>query len=143
MTGGRRRATAGTDACQCDSGPPPPTANLAGLTQIAYRVADFAGFRRALLTPLAGEQQLASWSPGTGDLGLQALEWWAYLGDILTFYNERIANGSYLRTAAAQPGPQPTPPRWPGCSATCPHPPSPRPASSPRSGTPGGRTGNS
>ena len=107
MTGGRRRATAGTDACQCDSGPPPPTANLAGLTQIAYRVADFAGFRRALLTPLAGEQQLASWSPGTGDLGLQALEWWAYLGDILTFYNERIANGSYLRTAAAQPGPQP------------------------------------
>ena len=105
MKGGR--AIAGTDACQCDSGSPPPTANPAGLTQIAYRVADFAGFRRALLTPLTGEQQLASWSPGTGDLGLQALEWWAYLGDILTFYNERIANGSYLRTAAAQPGPQP------------------------------------
>ena len=28
------------------------------------------------------------------------LEWWAYLADILTFYNERIANESYLRTAA-------------------------------------------
>jgi hypothetical protein len=26
-------------------------------------------------------------------------EWWAYLGDILTFYNERIANEDYLRTA--------------------------------------------
>ena len=67
---------------------------------------DFAGFRHALLTPLPGEQQLSGWSPGPGDLGLQVLEWWAYLADILTFYNERIANNSYLRTAAAQPGPQ-------------------------------------
>jgi hypothetical protein len=86
----------------------PPPANPPGLTQIAYRVADFAAFRRALLTPLTGEQQLASWSPGPGDLGLQVLEWWAYLGDVLTFYNERIANNSYLQTAAAQPGPQNT-----------------------------------
>ena len=41
----------------------------------------------------------ARWRPAPGDLGLQVLEWWAYLGDILTFYNERIANESYLRTA--------------------------------------------
>jgi hypothetical protein len=27
------------------------------------------------------------------------MEWWAYLADILTFYNERIANQDYLRTA--------------------------------------------
>ena len=27
------------------------------------------------------------------------VEWWAYLADILTFYNERIANESYLDTA--------------------------------------------
>ena len=27
------------------------------------------------------------------------VEWWAYLADILTFYNERIANEDYLRTA--------------------------------------------
>ena len=45
------------------------------------------------------------WSPGAGDLGLQVLEWWAYLADILTFYNERIANDSYLRTAAGPQGP--------------------------------------
>ena len=89
-----------------DGGEPPPVSNPPGLDQIAYRVAGFAGFRRALLSPLAGEQQLAGWSPGPEDLGLQALEWWAYLADILTFYNERIANGCYLRTAAAQPGPQ-------------------------------------
>ena len=27
------------------------------------------------------------------------MEWWAYLADVLTFYNERIANQAYLRTA--------------------------------------------
>jgi hypothetical protein len=99
MTGGPMTGGWGYDSGQRVSNPP-------GLDQIAYRVATFAGFRRALLTPLAGEQQLVGWSPGPGDLGLQILEWWAYLADILTFYNERIANGSYLRTAAAQPGPQ-------------------------------------
>lgn len=85
---------------------PQDPVNPPGLAQIAYRAGDFASFRRALLSPLPGEQQLAGWAPGAGDLGLQALEWWAYLADILTFYNERIANGSYLGTAAAQPGPQ-------------------------------------
>ena len=27
------------------------------------------------------------------------VEWWAYLADVLTFYNERIANQAYLGTA--------------------------------------------
>ena len=80
-------------------------ANPPGLSEIAYRAGDFTSFRRALLAPLPGEQQLASWSPSPGDLGLQVLEWWAYLADILTFYNEQIANNSYLRTAAGPQGP--------------------------------------
>ncbi len=84
----------------------PPVSNPPGLPQIAYRAGDFATFRRALLSPLADEQELVNWSPNAGDLGLQALEWWAYLADILAFYNERIANGSYLGPAVAQPGPQ-------------------------------------
>ncbi len=47
-----------------------------------------------------GETQLAGWQPGAqGDLAVQMVEWWAYLADILTFYNERIANESYLGTA--------------------------------------------
>ncbi|MGH3275186.1 MAG: hypothetical protein ACRDNZ_12795, partial [Streptosporangiaceae bacterium] len=87
-------------------GEAPPASNPPGLTTIAYRAGDFASFRRALLSPLPGEQQLTRWSPGAGDLGLQALEWWAYLADILTFYNERIANGSYLATTVAQPWPR-------------------------------------
>ena len=73
--------------------------NPPGQDTIAYRVADFAGFRAALLAARPGEQELTSFAPAAGDLGLQVLEWWAYLGDILTFYNERIASEAYLRTA--------------------------------------------
>ncbi len=69
------------------------------LSTIEYRTSDFSGFRRALLQPLPDEQALLGWHPAPGDLGLQLLEWWAYLADILTFYNERIANEDYLRTA--------------------------------------------
>jgi Baseplate J-like protein len=72
--------------------------NLPGLSQIAYRATDFAQIREALLQPINGESSLYGWHPATGDLGLQILEWWAYLGDILTFYNERFANEAYLRT---------------------------------------------
>jgi hypothetical protein len=78
---------------------PRAVSNPPGLPQISYRADDFAGFRRAMLRPLPGEQAIGSWRPAPGDLGLQVLEWWAYLGDVLTFYNERIANESYLRTA--------------------------------------------
>jgi Baseplate J-like protein len=70
---------------------------------IPYQAGDFASFRRALLRPLPGEQAINDWRPVTGDLGLQVLEWWAYLADVLSFYNERYANESYLSTAT-QPG---------------------------------------
>jgi len=75
--------------------------NAPGLSSIAYRVGDFADFRHALLvTPRPGEIALANWRPSAAsDLALQMVEWWAYLADILTFYNQRIANQDYLRTA--------------------------------------------
>ncbi len=81
--------------------PPGPQAvtNPPNRATIAYRVGDFAAFRQALLEARPGETALAGWRPATGDLGLQVLEWWAYLADVLTFYNERIANESYLGTA--------------------------------------------
>ena len=66
---------------------------------ISYRVDDFTGFRRALLRPLPGEQAISDWRPEPGDLGLQVLEWWAYLADVLSFYNQRYVNESYLGTA--------------------------------------------
>ncbi len=66
---------------------------------LAYRREDFGAFRRRLLQPRPSEQAIGGWRPAEGDLGLQILEWWAYLGDILSFYNERAANETYLRTA--------------------------------------------
>jgi len=77
-----------------------PISNPSGLSQIAYRAGDYASFRRALLQHLPGETELDVWRPTAGsDLGLQVLDWWAYVADILTFYNERIANEDYLGTA--------------------------------------------
>jgi hypothetical protein len=67
-------------------------------------VGDFASFRRALLLSRPGEPALVHWRPGgEGDLAVQMVEWWAYLLDILTFYNERHAHQAYLRTADLPP----------------------------------------
>ena len=42
---------------------------------------------------------LSAWTTRSADdFGIAFLEMWAYLGDILTFYQERIANEAYLRT---------------------------------------------
>jgi hypothetical protein len=100
-----------TPICPCDA-VSTPISNLPGLSQISFRAGDFNSFRRALLTPLQAppgqpplEQSLTAWKSGVGaspaviDLAVMMVEWWAYLADILTFYNERIANEDYLRTA--------------------------------------------
>ncbi|TDN90913.1 baseplate J/gp47 family protein [Microbacterium sp. BK668] len=77
-----------------------PVWNAAGADRLAYRIGTFATFRRALLQQLDGERELAGWQPSAGDdLGLAMLDAWAYIADILTFYNERYANEHYLRTA--------------------------------------------
>jgi hypothetical protein len=77
-----------------------PIDNPSGLRRLAYRVGDFETFRRMLLAHEPGESELDRWRPTAGDdLGMQVLDWWAYIADILTFYNERIANEDYLATA--------------------------------------------
>ena len=74
--------------------------NLSGLTSVRYRIGDFRTFRHALLQSLPGEVDLPGWRPnGQGDLLLQTMEWWAYIADVLTFYNERSINERLLGTA--------------------------------------------
>jgi hypothetical protein len=87
--------------CPCDVfGHPRIISNPPGGTSIDYRAGDYRAFRHALLVPRPGEIALADWHPtGDGDLALQLLEWWAYLGDVLTFYNERAIHEGLLRTA--------------------------------------------
>lgn len=87
--------------CPCDEFQfPLPINNLPGLKSVDYRVGDFVSFRQSLLMSLDGEKELSNWRPGASeDLAVQMVEWWAYLADILTFYNWRSANNSYLLTA--------------------------------------------
>jgi hypothetical protein len=83
--------------------------NSPGGDIISYRVGNYSSFRHALLQSFPGEVELSTtsdnvtsqiWRPsGQGDLAVQMVEWWAYLADILTFYNERAATQAYLRTA--------------------------------------------
>jgi hypothetical protein len=91
--------------CPCDGAAIAAPTNLPTLSHIAYRVGTYVDFRRAVLTPLPGEEALSVggvpiWrTDGGGDLAVMIAEWFAYIADILTFYNERIANQDYLRTA--------------------------------------------
>jgi len=76
--------------------------NRPGLSAIAYRVGTYQNFRRSLHAGLSDGR----WPVLRGlrtrdedDFTLALLDAWAVTGDILTFYQERIANESYLRTA--------------------------------------------
>jgi hypothetical protein len=88
-------------ACPCGAPTYPAVVfNPAGRNSVAYRFGDYAAVRQALLRGLPGEAALTAWQPAPGgDLAVQLVEWWAYLADILSLYNERIANESWLRTA--------------------------------------------
>jgi hypothetical protein len=87
--------------CPCDVFVHPATIiNPPGLGSVKYRSGDFLTFRRALLQSLLGEESLTIWrAMPHGDLALQLLEWWAYIADVLTFYNERSINENLLGTA--------------------------------------------
>ena len=80
---------------------------MSGLPPLAYRLGDFATLRAAMLAGVAAPDLLAGvpnpfagWRPGNDrDFHTLFVELWAYLGDVLTFYQERIANEAYLPTA--------------------------------------------
>ncbi len=77
--------------------------NRPGLSAVHYRVGTYAGFRQAMIQAIAGKPALRRWTARTSDdYGIALVEMWAYLADILTFYQERIANEAFLRTALLQ-----------------------------------------
>ena len=101
------------DGC-CDAQPAPavplPIDNPPGLSSIGYRIGTFTSFRRAMLDRVASNGLLATspptprpfanWREGAdGDYQTVFIELWAYLADILTFYQERIANEAFIGTA--------------------------------------------
>lgn len=102
--------SAGTDpatsACGCCEGVtvsvPVVIENPPGLDAIDYRIGTQARFKQSLLARLsaAGRPALAGLRKRDDeDFSIALLDAWATVSDVLTFYQERIANESYLRTA--------------------------------------------
>ena len=96
-----------TDTCGCcegiAAGTPLDVGNRMGLSAIAYRIGDYAQFKGSLLAGLSSSAYPALAGLRTRDaddytLGL--LDAVSCAADVLTFYQERIANESYLRTAS-------------------------------------------
>src|SRR5712691_2576604 len=92
--------------CDCCSGiaveTPAQISNLPGLSAIAYRVGTYTQFQRSMQSRLAdsdlpGLNALKTRQPD--DFTIALLDSWSMVCDVLTFYQERIANESYKRTA--------------------------------------------
>lgn len=109
---------AGNSPCGCCEGieikTPQPVYNRPGLNQIAYRIGTHSAFFESMKARLNGfylEHKDAEGKPfrtypltglstrAPNDPALALLDGWATVADVLTFYQERIANEGYLRTA--------------------------------------------
>lgn len=74
--------------------------NRPGLGAIAFRIATFESLRDAALAQLVPDPALrALTTRASDDYAITLFELFAAVGDVLTFYQERIANEAYLRTA--------------------------------------------
>jgi uncharacterized phage protein gp47/JayE len=91
--------------CDCDEFiHPQPLHITAGLQTLPRQIATFGEFRRAMLVDIRAHPALIDWRARTDDdLGIMLLEMWAYVCDVLAFYDEIIAHEIYLRTARLQP----------------------------------------
>jgi predicted phage baseplate assembly protein len=101
---------AALDSCGCCEVPSGTSeiSNPPGQSVLAYRIGTHAALLRRMITRLPrwrvpGESErrpLANLSSRTADdPAIALLDGWATIGDVLTFYNERIANEGFLRTA--------------------------------------------
>jgi hypothetical protein len=99
---------AGTSDCVCGccSGTsvqtPQGESNLPGLPAIVYRTGSWATFRESMLARLSSADYPALAGLKTrdsDDFSIALLDAGSVMLDILTFYQERLANESYLRTA--------------------------------------------
>ena len=92
----------GTETCGCCDGAEPstpgPVDNRTGLSAIAYRIGEYQQFKESLLAGLSSSVP-ALRTRDTDDFTIGLLDAVACAADVLTFYQERIASESYLRTA--------------------------------------------
>lgn len=95
-----------SDACGCCEGvlaaTPRPVYNRAGLDAVSYRIGTYADFKASLVAGLSSAarpqlNRLLTREPADFTIGL--IDAFACAADVLTFYQERTANESWLRTA--------------------------------------------
>ncbi len=68
------------------------------LPPIDYTSRDYAAFRQDMIDAIP--TRLPEWtSRSPNDFGITLIELFAYMGDILSFYGDRIANEAFLETA--------------------------------------------
>ncbi|MBN1262499.1 MAG: putative baseplate assembly protein [Anaerolineae bacterium] len=93
--------------CECCEGltsrTPARIHNRPGLNAIAYRVGDHGRFKASMLAALSRTDVRPALAQlrtrADDDFSIALLDAWATVADVLTFYQERIANEAYLRTA--------------------------------------------
>jgi hypothetical protein len=93
------------DTCGCCEGIEPLTPasieNPPGLSAIAYRIGTHATFKETMLAGLSRQRKLDGLTTReSDDPSIALVDAAATMLDVLTFYQERIANEGYLRTAA-------------------------------------------
>ena len=95
-----------TDTCGCCDGTAlatlQPTENRPNLSAIAFRVGDHAQFKDSMLTSLASAAHPSLADLRTredDDFSIALIDAWAAACDVLTFYQERLANEAYIGTA--------------------------------------------
>ena len=92
------------DTCGCceprSDATPARVWNRPGLSHISYRIGTYSSFRQAMVEDVRRQPQLLDLTTrADDDYGIALFDLWAYVADILTFYQERIANECYLRTS--------------------------------------------
>jgi hypothetical protein len=92
------------DTCGCCEGvrvlTPVAISNPPGLPRVAYRAGTHGSFKESLEARLSGQAALRPLTTrDDDDPTIALLDAWATVLDVLTFYQERIANEAYLRTA--------------------------------------------
>ncbi len=95
-----------SQACGCCEGidmlTPLARYNRPSLSEISYRIGSHASFLETMKARLSSSDYPALTgltTRDTNDPSIALLDSWATIADVLTFYQERIANEGYLRTA--------------------------------------------
>ncbi len=95
-----------SNACGCCEGvevvTPLPTANRPGLSKLTYRIGTHASFLETLMARLSSSDfpELSGLTTrDAADPSIALLDAWATVADVLTFYQERIANEGFLGSA--------------------------------------------